>query len=117
MPDSQQPAQYSGPERRQGDSEIEINGPAGIRGVWKNPSSSAVLLIILAAFFYWISWQGEQKADLRHAEILTQLKAFQTAIVAEKDAQDAMIYELSLNQTDRERLNLSKPKLLSDMQR
>lgn len=98
--------------------ELEITGPGGLRAAFKGSNTFAVLLLLLlAAFFWWVAQNGEAKAEERNKQVQAALIKVETAMTQNEETTRAMIYVLSLKPEDREKLNLSKPRLLQEMQR
>lgn len=106
--------------RRRSDDEQELNikGPGGIGLSFKGSQLfPAILVLILALSFGYMVWVHDGKGDVRYKENIVALNKVAAIIERSESTQRAMIYVLTLNQADREKLNLMKPRELQEMQR
>jgi hypothetical protein len=89
---------------------------------------SVFLLVVLSATFGYLTYQSDakanfradqtdEKADSRAMATVITLEKLEAAINRVEGTQRANIYVLSLSQEERQKLNLLKPKELSEMQR
>ena len=107
------------------DEQIDMKGPGGFGFSFRgNQMFPVILVLLLAAIFFYLFFQSDskaddrdKKADERAKETITAIQEFRDAATKADSTQKAMIYVLSLSQEERQRLNLMKPKELSDMQR
>lgn len=107
------------------DEELEVKGPGGVGLSFRGSQMFPVILVLLlAAFFGYFSWQVDARSearDTRTSETIAQttaaIKEFRDTAVKAQETQEAMIYILSLPQSERERLNLMKPRGLAALQR
>ena len=116
-----------------GDTEIGVEGPAGLKGYIKGNSIplQVLTLIMLSFFFYWVMQQAQAKADTRQQETIASIKevAKQQKEAAEVTSrQSAAIDRLSsaieiqnylstLSQVEKEKFDLRRPSGLRDYQR
>jgi lipopolysaccharide export LptBFGC system permease protein LptF len=107
---------YDGPERRE-DTSVEITGPGGLRAIVRSPSSAAVLLVVIAAWFGWISYQSNVQANERTATMITRVERMEKALGEFKQSQDLLIYVISLSDEERKNLKIRQPRGLEELQR
>ena len=98
--------------------ELNVEGPAGLKFAFKGTQLfPAILVLLLGAIFGYLFFQHDGKDDDRSKATIAALKTVGDTNVKAEATQRAMIYVLSLSQEERQKLNLLKPKELSDMQR
>lgn len=98
--------------------QIKVEGPAGIGLTFKGQQLfPAILVILFSLVFAYLFFTHDAKDDARAAATIAALKGVQDATVKADATQRAMIYVLSLSQEDRQKLNILKPKEITDMQR
>lgn len=97
---------------------LDLKGPGGLGFSFKGQQLFAVILVLLlGAIFAYLFFQSDAKADSRAKDTVAAIHAMTDSNVKAEATQRAMIYVLSLNQVDREKLNLNKPPELAAMQR
>lgn len=100
------------------DEELNLKGPAGLGLSFKGQQMFPVILVLLlAAFFGYLVYQSDGRSAERDAHTHSALEKLLEATQKSENAQKAMIYVLALPQIEREKLNLMKPRELSEMQR
>lgn len=94
--------------------EVEIHTPWGWRGFFRgNQVICALVLCLVAALVIYLDDRSVRKLDSMisaQASIIREMKE-------NTEAQNVIIYLLSLSQAEREKLNLLRPKKLAEMQR
>jgi hypothetical protein len=97
--------------------EVEIKG-WGVGAKFTGPQMTCVLvLILMGAFIGVLIYQHNAKADEGMASVARAQEAVRAELQQNREAQEAMIYVISLPQAEREKLNLSRPRKLTEMQR
>lgn len=100
------------------DESLEVKGPAGFGLSFRGQQLFPVILVLLlGTIFGYLFFQSDTKADVRGKETVVVIQELKAAVDKFDSTQRAVIYVLSLSQEERQRLNLMKPKELSDMQR
>jgi hypothetical protein len=95
------------------DEGIEVGGPGGWRANFKGTNGICVAVLLGIGALTWFLFG---RSDAR-VEALIQAQAETKKEVRENtETQQVMIYVLTLPQPERERLNLMKPRKLSEMQ-
>ena len=98
--------------------QIKIDGPAGIGLTFKGQQMfPAILVILMSMVFGYLFYTQNTKEEERYKVQVVALQAVESAMIKADQTQQTMIYVLSLSQADREKLNLLKPRQLTDMQR
>ena len=99
---------------------VSIKGPGGIGIDLKGTSQqvlTVILVVVLACGLAYGLWQHDQGMKADKEETVAAWKDVKKAMHEVKDTQTAMIYVLTLNEKDRAKLNLGKPKALRGLER
>lgn len=103
------------------DESIKLSaGAAGVSAELKNPTQRGVYVLLCAVIVGGISaafYISSARAAAWHAEAMASQAKVEAALQKYEETQQAVIYILSLPQAQRESLNISKPKVIRDMQR
>lgn len=107
------------PNRQQQEQEaLEVKGPGGLGLTFKGGQVFPLILsMAICGGLYLMVKQHDDNTKSSSIEVAATMKELKEAVKTSEETQRAMIYVMSLPQTERERLNLLKPKSLSDMQR
>lgn len=98
--------------------QIDIQAPGGFKLGFKGEHlMPVVLLFLLGGASVYAVYAHDQKGDARAAEAAKALAEVKEAVRSSEETQKAMIYVMTLPDHERNKLNLMKPKSLSDMQR
>ena len=102
---------------RKGAEEVEVKG-WGIGAKFSGPQvTCVVVLLLLGAFLGYAIYQHNADAHESLTAVVHAQEAVKDELKQNREVQEAMMYILSLTQAEREKLNLTKPKKLQDMQR
>lgn len=97
--------------------EVEVTG-WGLGAKFSGPQVTCVIvLLILGAVVGAMVYQHNSEAHESMSSVVRAQEAVKAELQASRETQEAMIYVMSLTQAEREKLNLSRPKKLADMQR
>lgn len=103
---------------------MQVSGPHGFGAAMKSNSTiviTTILFLVVAGIFATFIWFHEQLSANRHAEIVNATKALTDAMIkverTQRESTEGVIWILARNQNEREKLDLSKPKFISEMQR
>ncbi len=100
------------------DESLEVKGPGGMGLSFKGAQMFPVILVLLlGAIFGYLFFQSDTKADERQKSTIAALNKIEEVTTRADETQQAMIYVLSLSQEERQRLNLTRPRALTAMQR
>lgn len=100
------------------EQELEVNAPGGWGAKFKGDQMFyLVVTMLLGAFIGYMIYQNNAKATESITGVINAQAQLKASIDAQIATQKAMIYVLSLPQTEREKLNLLRPKELAEMQR
>ena len=98
--------------------ELEVSGPGGIKAAFKGQQMFAVILVFIVSFvFGYLFFQHDSRADERNRTQVEATKTLTQAVESQAEAQQVMIYVLSLPPEERAKLRLAEPKALREMRR
>lgn len=95
---------------------LQIVGPGGWRANFRG-STGALIFTLLAMVMGVIAYKSDARAEERYSAMILQLQAQEKALKELAEMQAVMIYVLSLPMEEREKLNLLKPRALTEMQK
>lgn len=107
---------------------VDLKGPGGIGAAFSG-SNTTVLLVLLflvvigaaSAGMIYIFNQHDDNNNKHNAEMLAAIKVMTAAVEkndkTQRETTEAMIWVLSKPQAEREKLDLSKPRFVAEMQR
>lgn len=95
---------------------LQITGPGGWRANFRG-STGALIFTLLACIMGVIAYKSDAKADTRYESMMLRMQAQEKALRELAEMQAVMVYVLSLPMEEREKLNLMKPRALTDMQK
>lgn len=105
-------------------TEVDLKGPGGIGAAIKSSSTivlAVMLFLVVAGAFGFGIARHEEMSQQRANETTAAIKAMSEATAklaaTQRETSEAMIWVLSKPQAEREKLDLSKPRFVSDMQR
>ncbi len=99
---------------------IDIKGPGGMGLALKGSSQqvlTVILVVVMACGLAYGLWQHDQGMKSDKDETVKAWTEVKKVMHEVKETQTAMIYVLTLDEKERKRLNLSKPKALRDLER
>jgi hypothetical protein len=76
-----------------------------------------ILTLLFAIAVAYLILQHDQKGDQRAKAQLIATEKLASAVERQEETQRVLIFVMSLPPTEREKLNLTKPRLLYEMQR
>lgn len=96
------------------EEKVEVSGPGGWKAAFSGTSGLCIAVLICVAMLIWYLFgQNAMKVDrLIEAQAKTREEVRENT-----ETQQVMIYVLTLPQPERERLNLMRPRKLSELQR
>lgn len=105
-------------------TEAAFTAPGGAGASIKSTSTivlAVMLFLVVSGAFAFGVYRHEANDMDRHREMIAALKANADAVKAMQESQrestEGMIWVLTRNQAERDKLDLSKPKFISNMQR
>src|SRR3954466_1229474 len=106
-------------EPHQPGQSIDITAsPSGIHGVFKGAQSACVaVLIVLGGAVAYMQNEHDKKEEVRAAAHVQAMQALKDAVERQAEMQQAFVYVQALPQSEREKLNLAKPRILFEMER
>ena len=97
---------------------LEVKGPGGMGFSFSGQQMfPLILILLLGSIFGYLFFNSDLKADERSKHTVTAIHEMTKSNERAESTQRAMIFVLSLSQEERQKLNLMKPRELSEMQR
>src|SRR5271169_4784989 len=100
--------------------ELSVRGPGGMGFTFKGQSQQLLvilLIIVLTGALAYLQWQHSQDEALHAVNLAASQERIEKHLIAADETTQALIYVISLSEADRARLNLARPKKLSELQR
>lgn len=97
--------------------ELGVKTPLGSFEFKGSQMFPVILLLLLAAGGWYMSDDYNKANAQQHAVFAKGQEEVKAEIVKGRETQEALIYVMSLTPAEREKLQLTKPKRLADMQR
>lgn len=100
-----------------GNEELAVTTPVGSFKFSGGQMFPVILLLILSVVTWGLFYQSTVKADERSVVTVKAIERLEKSTDKFEATQRALIYVSTLSQAEKEKLNLLKPKELTEMQR